>query len=58
MPRVTLIPVAGSNFCSSGASHQLQSNYLIDLQTASMYSEFENIVNEDESDEDESVWIT
>ena len=55
LPRDPLIPEAGSNFCSSGASHQLQSNYLIDLQTASMYSEFENIVNEDESDEDESA---
>ena len=55
VPRVPLIPVAGSNF-SSGASHQLQSNYLIDLQTASMYSEFENIANEDESDEDESAF--
>ena len=41
----------------------MQSNYLIDLQTAcsndlQMYSEFENNENEDESDEDESVWIT
>ena len=48
VPRVPLFPVAGSNFFSSGASHQLQSNYLIDLQTAmtndlQMYSECDSV---------------
>ena len=50
-----MISGAGANCFKLGASQQMQSNYLIDLQTASMYSEFENIVNEDESDEDESA---
>ena len=43
LPRDPLIPAAGSNFCSSGASHQLHATNLIDISNSNdlqMYSEF------------------
>ena len=43
LPRDPPIPAAGSNFCSSGASHQLHATNLIDISNSNdlqMYSEF------------------